>query len=727
MSCLTKLLRKDGIFYKTLLRNNDYDQKMQECISDTVLNLSQKTTTVDRPGMLLGKIQSGKTRTFLGVIGLAFDNDYDVTIILTKGTKALAQQTMERLNVEFSELRELDKIQIFDIMWFPKNLTGFELDQKMVVVVKKEMKNMIRLHDAFFQNYPQLKDKNILVIDDEADFASIGFSKTRHEGLEIKKIAGSIDEFRKNVALCSYLQVTATPYSLYLQPEDLTMESRNLEFKPIKPAFTSLVPVHDKYIGGEYYFGESQNEESLAYSLYEPVDIDEISILKKQDRRSFKLEDTLTSKKVKSIRNAIVNFIVGGCIRRLQDRIQGMNEKKYSFIIHTEQKKSSHGWQESIIFEIKEQLADASNSDNKIFNDLLDLSYNNLKESMILQETEIPSFEATKEEVRFSLRKDHIMVTVVNSEKDVKELLDDSGQLKLRTPLNIFIGGQILDRGITIGNLIGFYYGRSPKTFQQDTVLQHSRMYGARPIEDLTVTRFYTTPSIYKVMNNIHEFDTALREAFITGSQEDGVVFIRKDTEHRIIPCSPNKILLSKTTTLKPSSRLLPKGFTLKSKTHLKKPVSTIDDIIRISAQSKPSQPFLMEIEKVITIVNCINETFKNDDDWDLKAFLSSLEYLCNQTKNDNLRGMVWIVVRENREIQRLKPKDGRIEDAPDTKIEIKMARELAKDIPALILLRQNGDEEKGWTGHPFWWPVLVTPSDTKTVVFTSEQLEVEE
>lgn len=107
----------------------------------------------------------------------------------------------------------------------------------------------------------------------------------------------------------------------------------------------------------------------------------------------------------------------------------GINEKKYSFIIHTEQKKSSHGWQESIIFEIKEQLAEASDLDNKIFNDLLDLSYNNLRESMVLQDTEIPSFEVTKEEVRFSLRKDHIMVTVVNSEKDVKELLDDSGQL----------------------------------------------------------------------------------------------------------------------------------------------------------------------------------------------------------------------------------------------------------------------------------------------------------
>src|SRR2546430_11826954 len=49
-----------------------------------------------------------------------------------------------------------------------------------------------------------------------------------------------------------------------------------------------------------------------------------------------------------------------------------------------------------------------------------------------------------------------------------------------------------LDRGVTLANLIGFYYGRRPQKFQQDTVLQHSRMYGYRR-DDLAVTRFYTS------------------------------------------------------------------------------------------------------------------------------------------------------------------------------------------------------------------------------------------
>lgn len=65
---------------------------MKNCIETTVENLTKASTTSDKPGMLLGKIQSGKTIAFIGTIGLAFDNDYDVVIVLTKGTRALAEQ-----------------------------------------------------------------------------------------------------------------------------------------------------------------------------------------------------------------------------------------------------------------------------------------------------------------------------------------------------------------------------------------------------------------------------------------------------------------------------------------------------------------------------------------------------------------------------------------------------------------------------------------------------------
>jgi hypothetical protein len=199
------------------------------------------------------------------------------------------------------------------------------------------------------------------------------------------------------------------------------------------------------------------------------------------------------------------------------------------------------------------------------------------------------------------------MITKVNSEQEIAQLLDDQGQLKLRTPLNIFIGGQILDRGITIANLIGFFYGRRPNKFQQDTVLQHSRMFGFRPLEDLTVTRFYTSQGIYEAMRKIQDSDSALRESIAKGDQE--VIFIQKDSNGRVIPCSPNKILLSTTTTLRPFKRLLPIGFQTDYKTRVVPIVTEIDEMIADLIDDQDiTEPFLIPLASAKSIIRKIEK-----------------------------------------------------------------------------------------------------------------------
>ena len=69
----------------------------------------------------------------------------------------------------------------------------------------------------------------------------------------------------------------------------------------------------------------------------------------------------------------------------------------------------------------------------------------------------LPSWDSVSAEVIKAIQKDHLSPEKVNSENQIEALSDESGQLRLRTPLNLFIGGQILDRGITIKNSIGFY------------------------------------------------------------------------------------------------------------------------------------------------------------------------------------------------------------------------------------------------------------------------------
>jgi hypothetical protein len=114
-------------FYARLAANRDDSDELQGCIRSTMEQFRRlDSTTPARPGMLLGTVQSGKTRAFLGIIAMAFDEGYDVAVILTKGTKSLAQQTVQRVKSDFAPFIAEDRVQVYDIMKLV-DLTGYEL------------------------------------------------------------------------------------------------------------------------------------------------------------------------------------------------------------------------------------------------------------------------------------------------------------------------------------------------------------------------------------------------------------------------------------------------------------------------------------------------------------------------------------------------------------------------------------------------------------------------
>lgn len=86
----------------------------------------------------------------------------------------------------------------------------------------------------------------------------------------------------------SFLQVTATPYSLYLQPEEEVSFNGTLLFKPKRPAFTVLLPTHDKYVGGDEYFNKSTDPDSLGLYFFREVPTQERDALKKKTGADFK-------------------------------------------------------------------------------------------------------------------------------------------------------------------------------------------------------------------------------------------------------------------------------------------------------------------------------------------------------------------------------------------------------------------------------------------------------
>lgn len=694
-------------------------QLLQSCINRTVTSLLRSETNTNRPGMLLGKIQSGKTRAFLGVIAGAFDQGFDVALILTKGTKSLAQQTVNRVSGEFAQFRDSEELAVYDIMNVP-NLTEWEINRfKLVFVAKKEVNNLRRLIDLFKKKYPSLAKKRVLIVDDEADFASIRFSKAKgSDEIDQGKIAAQIDEIRNLLNHPALLQVTATPYSLYLQPTDYQASDDQFTFLPKRPAFTELVPVHEDYVGGDEYFGD-HDESRPEYYLWHAVSENELAALKKPDRRRIKVDEALTSNQTRALRHSLFTFVTAATIRRVQQQLAHQPAKRYSMIVHTETTKQAHSWQLQIAQEIIDAATDAARNGDDSFNDLVDASYDDLCTSLSRGGFSVPSRDTVRRLVGEAFEQGGVVMEKVNSDNDLQALLDENAELKLRTPYNVFIGGQILDRGITVPNLLAFYYGRSPKRMQQDTVLQHARMYGARPRPDLAVSRLYTTPFNHEALRRIHQFDSALRHAFESGAHERGVAFVLRDAK-RIVPCAPSKIMASSIVALGPNSTLLPYGFQTKKKTELARHIRAVERTVPTELLATAGQQ-LISCQQAVDLISAIEPTMEFEDgysfDWD--AARAALEYFARIVEHSPPRDRVWLYVFKERNLSRVRS-SGRFSNAPLSPQERGSFGALTDAVPILAMIEQQGLEEDGWCGHRFWWPVVIAPATAMTSIIAT-------
>lgn len=750
--------------YDTLVANYPYGvmpEEKKKCIEDTVAQLLEDGEHAEEPGLLLGKIQCGKTDTFEDIIGLAFDKGIDVAIVFTKGTKPLAQQTIKRMKNDYrffkasDDLDQKSTINIYDIMDVWKNLKQAKVERgKTVIICKKQSTNLFHLIDMFNEHCPFMKQKKVLVVDDEADFASRNYRSVKLEAqidengnpvpqykeTEMAKISQQIDDFRKIPAYCRYLQVTATPYCLYLQPQgELNLNGHVV--KPFRPRFTTLVPILSKYIGGREYFELSKNPDSMYSHLFHQVAQKCMDVLGHEDKRY--INNSVSSSNVYDLTTALVYYFMGTAVRRIQMRKENKNYAT-SALIHVEQDKRNHEWQYKIVNRLIDDIAKAvienERSDqrvwsaiNMVYEDFLESNRKGQAEGLIF--VELPSKEDVLEEVQKILNPKNkgYHVQVVNSDEKVSSLLnEETGELELDTDANIFIGGSILDRGITIKNMLCFFYGRTPRNFQQDTVLQHARMYGARSKEDMAVTRFHTTAMIHKILVRMNDLDNQLREWFLAGKDkaEPNAIFIGYDKN--IKPCSPQKIKASNTLILKSQMRILPIGFWTGSNTAIHKIVQHIDNLIVKSKNydNKGEDGFFeMNAKEVLDILQLIERTYVYDQNHhnldrknDLKEMMCAVEY-CSDKAIDN---KIYVLHRTNRNMSRVRANGSWIDAPDDGHMDLAPSRNKAQDAPVVMFIRQNGNKQKdpitgdeiGWNNAAFYWPVLLTQVELDPVMY---------
>ena len=220
-------------------------------------------------------------------------------------------------------------------------------------------------------------------------------------------------------------------------------------------------------------------------------------------------------------------------------------------------------------------------------------------------------------------------------------------------------------------------------------------------------------------MSKINDFDTKLREDFEQGNFEKGVIFISKDENGRVIPCSPQKIMISNTHVLRPGKTATPVGFQTGYKTYIKKNIEVIDNILKENNHGELQGSYKIAKEVACEIIKNIYASIEIESDncIDEKAFISLINYLSKNYVN--------VYVGIDRKISRLRKTSRYYSDMPYNRDnDLRKAKLMATKEPTLMLMKQIGTEELGWRGTEFYWPVLVIQDEVDTAVYTSELLK---
>jgi hypothetical protein len=697
----------------------------EECSVSAVRLLEHHETTAHRPGMLLGKVQSGKTRAFVGAIAIGFDSGFDVAVVLTKTSTPLAAQTLRRLQRDLAPAVEDRSVLVFDAASKIGLLNEWEQGKKLIFVAKKHPKNLENLHRVLLTDHPGFRDKRVMVIDDEADFASVGYER-REGNLQVRRVQRLIDGLRTGLPNVVYLEVTATPYSLYLQPADIREPASGRAFQAVRPVFTKRVPIHQGYIGGEFYFDEAQRPGSTASFVHVAVGDEELAAMRQPGQQAS--ANPLTARNLQSLRRAIITFILGGVMRILDDASSGRPERLFSFIVHLERFKGAHADQQDLAQRLVEALRTARLDAAPVAAQLTQ-ARDDLSASRQAAGMQTPPLAELLPTIRRAFAS--ITTYVVNSDSQLVRLLDDqSGQLRQRSPFNIYIGGQSLDRGVTIANVIGFFYGRNPITARQDTTIQHCRMYGDRPRGDLAVTRFYTSTGIYSRLRRMHRYDQFLWEQL--RAREEGedqvedaadVNFLQIDPTGEVRHCSPDKIALSRVQWLSPDGELVPRPFTTVSE----RPDSPEAQRVRqrLTAFGAASRPFEMTVDQACALLDDVCSLIRVDEgwDWDFDALKDAVRLLArthpSRASRDRVVGLYTLDnsirkwTHEGMSDPQRAPYSASTEDT---------VRQEAGRSPALAFYHNIGDAGKGWRGSPFVWPVLFVPNGVEPTVFANNR-----
>ncbi len=415
-------------------------------------------------GLIYGLVQSGKTGVLTVTGAMGADEGYRTIIILTSDNDPLYEQTLGRAREAFPGIDIISKKEFRDADSFLQRIKG----GTCAVVTTKNSGLLNTLIENFKKG--RVRGLTCLIIDDEADQASLNTRARRADGSR-SAINDRIAELRGFFEKNTYLQVTATPQALFLQTPG----------HDFRPKFTVLSHPGADYVGGDDFF-EDDSE------LVREFNLNDIATLAPGPQPSPTLEIP------KSLLRALDTFMIGATFKRTKDADQNC-----AFLCHVSTRTDDHKHIVDLLRKYKTDLAADVKAKKPAVVDRLRAAYDDLAATH-------PGLRDTKFEdlvTAIGFFSPGITVKLVNGETDE--------DVAVKSPYNLFVGGNKLGRGVTIKNLLVSYYGRHPKRPQADTVLQHARMYGYRR-KDIGLLRLFLPPELHTVFKAINKMERGLRD-----------------------------------------------------------------------------------------------------------------------------------------------------------------------------------------------------------------------
>lgn len=424
-------------------------------------------------GLVYGLVQSGKTGVLSVTGAMGADEGYRTLIILTSDSDPLYDQTLNRVREAFPGIDIIGKSEFKDVDAFLQRIKS----GTCAIVTTKNSRLLKALIENFYKG--NVKGLSCLIIDDEADQASPNTRASLDDGT-LSAINERITELRTFFAKNTYLQVTATPQALFLQPTGHSF----------RPKFTVLSHPGRDYVGGNDFFSDES-------TLVREFDLNDIAALAPGPQPAPSQEIP------RSLLKALDTFLVGATYKRTRDADQNC-----AFLCHVSTRTSDHRHIVELLRTYKANLArDLAASKPTVIKRLrgayddLAATHDGIRKG---------SFEELVEGIKFF--SPGIAVKLVNGETDE--------DVDVKSPYNLFVGGNKLGRGVTIKNLLVSYYGRHPRRPQADTVLQHARMYGYRR-KDIGLLRLFLPRQLHIVFKAINKMEQGLRDLIAKNPNEE--------------------------------------------------------------------------------------------------------------------------------------------------------------------------------------------------------------